>query len=60
MRAELDAAFFHLYRIDRDDDDYIMETLPIVKRSYPHRQPLSDDSRPAPRQGLRHPVQKVS
>jgi hypothetical protein len=32
MRAELDAAFFHLYRIDRDDVDYIMETFPIVKR----------------------------
>lgn len=32
MRAELDAAFFHLYGIDRDDIDYIMETFPIVKR----------------------------
>ena len=32
MRAELDAAFFHLYCIDRDDVDYIMETFPIVKR----------------------------
>ena len=32
MRAELDAAFFHLYRVDRDDVDYIMETFPIVKR----------------------------
>lgn len=32
MRAELDAAFFHLYGIDRDDTDYIMETFPIVKR----------------------------
>jgi hypothetical protein len=32
MRAELDAAFFHLYGIDRDDVDYIMETFPIVKR----------------------------
>jgi len=31
-RAELDAAFFHLYGIDRDDVDYIMETFPIVKR----------------------------
>lgn len=30
--AELDAAFFHLYGIDRDDVDYIMETFPIVKR----------------------------
>jgi hypothetical protein len=32
MRAEVDAAFFHLYGIDRDDVDYIMETFPIVKR----------------------------
>ncbi|GHD17023.1 hypothetical protein GCM10007147_05740 [Nocardiopsis kunsanensis] len=32
MRAELDALFFHLYGVDRDDVDYIMETFPIVKR----------------------------
>lgn len=32
MRAELDAAYFHLYGIERDDVDYIMETFPIVKR----------------------------
>ncbi|BBX24037.1 hypothetical protein MTER_34480 [Mycolicibacter terrae] len=32
LRAELDAAFFHLYGIDRGDADYIMETFPIVKR----------------------------
>ncbi len=32
LRCELDAAFFHLYGIDRDDVDYIMETFPIVKR----------------------------
>jgi hypothetical protein len=32
IRAELDAAFFHLYEIERDDVDYIMETFPIVKR----------------------------
>jgi hypothetical protein len=32
MRAELDAAFFHLYGIHRDDVDYIMETFPVVKR----------------------------
>ncbi len=30
--AELDAAFFHLYGIEREDVDYIMETFPIVKR----------------------------
>jgi hypothetical protein len=32
VRAELDAAYFHLYEIERDDMDYIMETFPIVKR----------------------------
>jgi N-6 DNA Methylase len=32
LRAELDAAFFHVYGIERDDVDYIMETFPIVKR----------------------------
>jgi hypothetical protein len=32
MRAELDAAFFHLYGVERGDVDYIMETFPIVKR----------------------------
>jgi hypothetical protein len=32
LRCELDAAFFHLYSIERDDVDYIMETFPIVKR----------------------------
>lgn len=32
LRAELDAAFFHLYGIARGDVDYIMETFPIVKR----------------------------
>jgi N-6 DNA Methylase len=32
IRAELDALFFHLYGIERDDVDYIMETFPIVKR----------------------------
>ncbi|MEU0241867.1 DNA methyltransferase [Nocardiopsis sp. NPDC006198] len=32
IRAELDALFFHLYGISRDDVEYIMETFPIVKR----------------------------
>jgi hypothetical protein len=32
IRAELDAAFFHLYEINRDDVDYIMDTFPVVKR----------------------------
>ena len=30
--GELDAAYLHLYSIERDDLDYIMETFPIVKR----------------------------
>jgi hypothetical protein len=32
LRAELDALYFHLYGIDRDDVEYIMENFPIVKR----------------------------
>lgn len=32
LRAELDAAFFHLYGIERDGVDYIMDTFPIVRR----------------------------
>ncbi len=32
LRCELDAAYFHLYGIARDDVAYIMETFPIVKR----------------------------
>ncbi|MBN8595973.1 MAG: N-6 DNA methylase [Anaerolineae bacterium] len=32
LRCELDALYFHLYHIQRDDVDYIMETFPIVKR----------------------------
>jgi hypothetical protein len=32
LRAELDAAFFHLYGLSRDDADYVMDTFPIVKR----------------------------
>src|SRR5690606_26462375 len=32
LRCELDAAYFHLYGIERDDVDYIMDTFPIVQR----------------------------
>nr|WSS72123.1 N-6 DNA methylase [Streptomyces sp. NBC_01175] len=32
IRAELDALFFHLYGITRDDASYILDTFPIVKR----------------------------
>jgi hypothetical protein len=33
LRAELDAAFFHLYGIGRDDAAYILGTFPIVHRN---------------------------
>jgi hypothetical protein len=33
LRCELDAAFFHLYGLNREDTDYIMDTFPIVQRN---------------------------
>lgn len=32
IRAEIDSALFHLYEVERDDVDYIMEAFPIAKR----------------------------
>ena len=32
IRAELDAAYFHLYQVERSDVEFIMDTFPIVKR----------------------------
>ncbi len=32
LRCELDAAYFHLYEIRRDDVDYIMETFQTIKQ----------------------------
>lgn len=32
LRAELDACFFHLYGLTRDEVDYVMNTFPIVRR----------------------------
>jgi hypothetical protein len=32
LKCELDGIFFHLYNLERDDVEYIMETFPIVKR----------------------------
>lgn len=32
LRAELDAAMFHLYEMVRPEIDYVMDTFPIVKR----------------------------
>jgi hypothetical protein len=33
LRAELDAAMFLLYGLDRDDVDYVLDTFPIVRRN---------------------------
>jgi MmeI, DNA-methyltransferase domain len=32
LQAELDAAFFHLYGVSREDADYILDTFPIIRR----------------------------
>jgi hypothetical protein len=32
LRAEIDACFFHLYGIDREDTEYILGSFPIVAR----------------------------
>ncbi|MGE3966276.1 MAG: N-6 DNA methylase [Planctomycetota bacterium] len=32
LRCELDAAFFHLYGLSRDEVAYVMDTFPIVRR----------------------------
>ena len=33
LRCEVDAAFFHLYDISRDDATYILDTFPVLARS---------------------------
>jgi hypothetical protein len=33
LRCEIDAAFFHLYRIPREDVDFILNTFPVVRNS---------------------------
>jgi hypothetical protein len=33
LRAELDAAFLHLYGLSRDDTDYVLDTFPVVRRN---------------------------
>ncbi|HWA72809.1 MAG TPA: N-6 DNA methylase [Polyangiaceae bacterium] len=33
LRCELEAAFFHLYGLARDDVSYVMETFPIVRKN---------------------------
>ena len=32
LRTRLDALYFHLYGLSRDDADYILSTFPIVQR----------------------------
>jgi len=32
IRAELDAAYFHLYGLQRDEVEYVLGTFPIVRR----------------------------
>ena len=32
LRARLDALYFHLYNLDRDDASYILSTFPIIQR----------------------------
>jgi hypothetical protein len=33
LRAELDAAFFHLYRLSRNDADFILDQFPVLRRN---------------------------
>ena len=33
LRCEIDAAFFHLYGVSRDDAAYILDTFPVLRRS---------------------------
>ena len=33
LRCEIDAAFFHLYCIPREDVEYILDTFPVVRNS---------------------------
>ena len=33
LRCEIDAAFFHLYGLSRDDTAYILDTFPVIERS---------------------------
>ena len=33
LRCEIDAAFFRLYGVSRDDADYVLDTFPVIARS---------------------------
>lgn len=39
LRAELDAAFFHIYGLDRADTEYVLSTFPIANRNDPELTP---------------------
>ena len=46
LRARLDALYFHLYGLSREDAGYVLNTFPIVRREdeaafgrYPHPRP---------------------
>ena len=32
LKCQLDALFFHLYGLSRDDADYVLESFPIVRK----------------------------
>lgn len=46
---ELEAAFFHLYGLCRDEVEYVMETFPIVKRKDEAQDRDYPDEAPDPR-----------
>lgn len=33
LRCELDAVFFHIYGLSREDAEYVMDTFPVVRRN---------------------------
>lgn len=33
LRCQLDAAFFHIYRLSRADTDYFLGTFPIIRKN---------------------------
>ena len=75
MRAELDAAYFHLYGVTRDDVDHILGTFPLVSEHYKglvseiydematatrKGKPYATRLDPPPAHGPRHPPRKTA
>ena len=58
LRAELDACFFHLYGLDRDDTGYVLSTFPIANRNDPllTRRVMAAYDRARHRDGMRNAV----